>query len=115
MTRKGGIGRLRIRVAFDCPTANPDGRGGIERGWEEKFERPAEFIYSRGSEAVDAARLQGRSIYKIKVRQSEATRSITTAWRMRDVRREIEYNLREVDARSSRNWVYLVAESGVAV
>lgn len=119
-------GRLTERVAFDAPANVPDGSGGVEIGWTEHYECAAQFMYSRGSEAVDAARLQGRSIYKLKIRSCQAARQITTDYRMRDVRRGHEsgigsdilpgtrYQIREIDAIADRAWVYLVVESGVA-
>jgi hypothetical protein len=87
----------------------------VEIGWSEVYACRGEFIYSRGSEAVDAARLQGRSIYKIRIRSSADARAITSAHRMRDVRRSVEYQVREVDPITDRAWVYIVAESGAAV
>jgi len=108
-------GALTERVAFDAPTTAADGFGGQEVGWAEQFQRRAQFVYQRGDEAVEAARLAGRSIYKIRVRSSADTRGITTDWRMRDVRRGTTYNIREVDAVTDRAWVHLVVEGGVAV
>lgn len=119
-------GLLPDRVAFDAPAMNPDGSGGVENGWSQAYSCAAQFIYSRGSEAVNAARLQGRAIYKVKVVSSSAARAITTDFRMRDVRRGPmdgvgadllpgdRYQIREVDAITDRDWVYLVVESGVA-
>ncbi|AVO36601.1 phage head completion protein [Pukyongiella litopenaei] len=102
-------------VAFDLPTRNPDGYGGSESGWGEIHACRAEFLYSRGSEAVDAARLQGRSIYKVRIRQCADARQVTTGCRMRDVRRGEEYQVREVDNISDRLFIYVVVERGVAV
>lgn len=107
--------KLVESVAFDEEVETPDGYGGFNRVWTQRHACRAEFIYSRGSEAVNAARLQGRSIYKVRVRQCGASRAITTDYRMRDVRRGTEYQIREVDAVTDRQWVYVVAESGVAV
>lgn len=104
---------LAERVAFDAPVQSDDGSGGIEVGWSEVYACRAEFIYSRGSEAVDQARLQGRAFYKVRIRSGAAAKGITTDHRMRDVRRSVTYNIREVDAISDRAWVYIVAESGV--
>lgn len=109
---------LRERVAFDRPTRTPDGYGGQVGGWSvapESHECRAELIYSRGSETVEAARLAGRSVYKVRIRQCAAAREITSNWRMRDLRRGVRYNVREVDAVTDRAWVFLVVESGVAV
>lgn len=108
-------GYLQELVAFDAPAISPDGSGGVEQGWTELFQARAEFIYSRGSEAVDAARLQGRAIYKVKLRSSTQARGLTTDYRMRDVRRNTAYQIREADAITYRAWVYLIVESGVAV
>ncbi|ETX26565.1 head-tail adaptor protein [Roseivivax isoporae] len=106
------------RVAFDRPTETQDGYGGTETGWSEapaSYETRAQFIYQRGSEAVEAARLTGRSIYKVRIRSSVAAREITAAWRMRDLRRGTIYNIREIDTITDRQWVYVTVESGVAV
>lgn len=114
---------LKDRVAFDRPVTSPDGAGGTLAGWVKVHECGAEFIYSRGSEAVDAARLQGRAIYKIRLRSTSTTRDLTTDHRMRDLRRGaqdgefpgVAYQVREVDPITDRRWVFLVVESGVAV
>lgn len=120
-------GRLRQRVSFDQVVGTPDGSGGEARAWSLHFTCWAEFIYSRGSEAVDAARLQGRAIYKVKVLASSETKAITADWRMRTVHSGLptgvgadtlpgnRYNIREVDAITDPAWVYLVAELGGAV
>ncbi|WP_417701941.1 head-tail adaptor protein [Pseudophaeobacter sp.] len=122
MSRRKDI-RLREKVAFDQRNGVPDGSGGEVMAWVLGYSCHAEFIYSRGSEAVDAARLEGRSVFKIRIRQSAGARLIETDWRMRDLRRGPqtgplsgeEYNIREVDAITDRKWVFLVVESGVAV
>lgn len=108
-------GELVESVAFDSPTVSADGYGGQETTWTEEYACRAEFIYRRGSEAVEAARLSGRPVYKVKVRSCADARSITTDWRMRDVRRSVTYNVREVDAISDRAFVWIVIEGGVAV
>ncbi|MFY0619320.1 head-tail adaptor protein [Shimia sp.] len=115
-------GDLRDKVAFDKEVVTPDGSGGHDRNWEQHHACRAQFIYSRGSETVDAARLQGRSIYKVKIRSCAVARAITTDFRMRDVRRGDQtaqlagepYQIREVDSITDRRWIYIVVESGVA-
>lgn len=120
-------GLLNESVAFDAPVYTPDGSGGQSRTWAEQWACRAQFIYSRGSEVVDAARLSGRATYKVKARLCDEARAITTEWRMRDVRRAplsgvgsdtlpgTRYNIREVDAITDRRWVYLVVEAGAPV
>lgn len=122
MKRKG-IGQLREDVAFDTPQKVRESSGGQVLSWSPGHECKASFIYARGSEAVQAARLEGRSIYKVKIRSCAAAKAIQTDWRMRDLRRGDQsdslpgerYNIREVDAISDRRWIFLVVESGVAV
>lgn len=108
-------GALRELVAFDQPVTTPDGAGGNVPGWVETHRCAAEFRYRRGDEAVQTSGLQGSASFKVRVRSCEATRVLTTKDRMRDVRRGIAYNIREVDAISDRAHVWLVAESGVAI
>lgn len=110
-----GAYMARESVAFDIGQSTPDGYGGSDRTWVEKYACRAEFVYQRGSEAVDAARLDGRAIFKIKTRSCAAARAITTEYRMRDVRRAVEYQVREVDAITDPRWIYVVVESGVAI
>ncbi|GAB5432184.1 MAG: head-tail adaptor protein [Epibacterium sp.] len=110
-----GIGQMRERVGFDRSIRTPDGSGGFTREWEEEHVCAAEFIYSRGSETVIAARLEGRTIYKIRVHQSVRARKIEPHWRMRDLRRGTQYNVREIDMITDQKWVYLVVESGAAI
>jgi len=119
LSRRKNI-RLPEKVAFDQRNGVPDGAGGEVTTWVFGYSCHAEFIYSRGSEVIDAARLEGRSIFKIRIRQCAAARSVQADWRMRDLRRGpqegdfpgIEYNIREVDAITDRRWIFLVVESG---
>lgn len=117
-----GAGDLTSRLAFDSPTGTDDGFGGTTEGWSEEFQRSAKMIYQSGDEAVKAARLAGRSIYKIKLRNDSGTRQISTDWRARDVRRGLpsgvpgdtlpgnRWNIVEVDAITDRAWIYIVVE-----
>lgn len=107
-------GSLRDRVIFDRPVVQPTGDGGTETGWSgtpESHECNAEFIYQRGSESVEAARLEGRAIYKIRIRSTGKSRQITTDWRMRHVRKKQIYDIREFDDVTDRRWIYLVVEA----
>lgn len=108
-------GSLRELVSFDAPIAVPDGAGGEETGWREIHSCRAEFIYIRGSEAIEAARLSGRALHKVKIRRCFDACKITTDSRMRDRRQGTVFNVREVDSLTSQTWIYIVAENGVAV
>lgn len=108
-----GAGDLRHRVAFDKRERVSDGAGNKQAEFVEQFTRRAAFTYAGGGESVMAARLEGRGILKVRVRSCRQTRTITQDWQMRDVRRGTSYAIKEVDAVTSRLWVYLVVESGV--
>lgn len=120
-----GAGDLTSRLAFDSPTGTDDGLGGKTIGWAEEFQRSAKIIYQSGNEAVQAARLAGRSIYKVKLRTDSGTRQITTNWRARTVRHGLpsgvagdalpgaRYNIKEVDWQTDPAWVWLVIEGDV--
>lgn len=105
---------LSEKVRFESPALFDDGQGGTINGWTPEFSCRAQFIYARGGESVEAARLQGRSIFKVRIRQCAAASGIQQSWRMVDARRGTAYNIREIDQISDRQWVYLLVESGVA-
>lgn len=108
-------GDLIEAVAFDLLQETPDGRGGYETTWAEQFTDRAEFRYERGKEAVEAGGLTGSATWKVKLRSHDATRALTTDHQMRDVRRQMSFQVREVDAISDRMYVWLVVETGKAV
>lgn len=108
-----GAGQLRDRVAFDPPAGETDVLGGKSEAWGEGQPTAAQLIYQKGSEAVEAARLAGRQVFKVRVRSMSKTRAVTTDYRMRDVRRGNVYNIIEVDPITDRRWVYIVVEGPV--
>lgn len=108
-------GALRHRVAFDAEQLTPDGAGGNALAWVPQHECAAAFIYQRGAESVDAGALTGTATFKVKFRSCVAARSITPEYRMRDVRRGIAFNIREIDAISDPAWIWIVVESGLAI
>lgn len=114
-----------IRVAFDRPEVGDEGEyGGHATDFVETLICRAEVTYKRGSEVVDAARLQGRSVFEIKIRKIGCAPNIASDWRMRTVGIGLpdgngpddslpgaRYNVREVDALSDKKWVFLIVES----
>ncbi|MCA0848333.1 phage head completion protein [Salipiger thiooxidans] len=118
-------GRLREAVAFDEDTGSIGSLGGRETAWTERHACRGQWIYQRGDEAVQAARLAGRSVHKIKIRSCDASRAITVGYRMRNTRRGLpdgvgtdtlpgsRWNVREVDAITDPMWVYIVVEGEV--
>ena len=107
--------RLTRRVAFDRPDTVPDGFGGRVPGWAEHFVCAAGIRYQRGTEEQVAGALSGTASFKFKVYANAKTRALTAKHRMRDLRSGEVLNIREVDALSDPLWVWIVAESGVAV
>ncbi|TKT78420.1 head-tail adaptor protein [Aquamicrobium sp. LC103] len=107
-----GAGDLRHRVAFDKRGRVNDGAGNWQSGFVGQFTRRAAFIYAGGGESVMAARLEGRGVLKVRVRSCSLTRTIKQDWRMRDARTGTAYSIKEVDAETDRQWVYLVVERG---
>lgn len=106
---------LPDRIRLDAPvTGGTDAYGNPASGWEPKHTCRAEFIYRRGSETVEAARLSGRSIWKVRIRSCAAARTVTADWILTDTRRGTVYNIREADSLSDPSWVWLVVEAGVA-
>lgn len=110
-----GAGPMRERVAFDQKTVTADDLGGETVVWSEVHACAAEFRYQRGGESVEAGGLTGQATFKVRVRSCAATRGLSQEDRMRDVRRSMAYNIREIDAVSDPAHVWLVAESGVAI
>ncbi len=101
-------------VAFDSYTRAGDGYGGFAEVWAEQYTCRAEFVYDQGGEAVEAAAVAEQSTFKVRIRSSIGADAIRSSYRMRDVRRGVIYNIREVDNITNRKMVYLVVEAGVA-
>ena len=108
-------GKLTERVAFATEVATPDGRGGKNTNWDEASPIWAEFRYETGREAMQAGGLTGTASFKVRVRVTSLTTAITVQDRMRDARRDVLYNIREVDAITDPAFVWIVVESGVAI
>lgn len=107
--------KLNGKVQFDRPLNSPDGMGGQVQAYEKHLETWCQWVYSRGSETVEAARLEGRAIYKLKLRSSPLSRALTTDHRMQNMRGGEFYQVRELDILSDPAWVYVVVERGVAL
>mgnify|MGYP003113233986 CR=1 FL=1 len=106
---------LRHRVAFDARAAVSDAYGNEVAGdFAEQFQTRADFRHRGGSEAVIAARLEGRNVLGVYVRSSSQTRAIQPGWRMRDARLGTVYAIDMVDGVTDPAWVYLTVESGSA-
>ena len=104
---------LSESVAFDSPSGTTDEFGGKSVSWTQEHTCRAKFIYQRGDEAVQAARLASRQVFKIKIRSCVKARQINSDYQMRDVRRSTAYNVLDVDVITDRQWVWLQVEGPV--
>lgn len=117
-------GNLRDSVKFQEPVESTGAGGVVTTVWTDRHQTRAQLIYQRGSEVVEAARLEGRPIYKVKIRSCVAARAITTDYRMIDLHRVVYdekgkptvggYAVIEVDAITDPMWVFVVIEGGKA-
>ncbi|MCB5411313.1 phage head completion protein [Pseudogemmobacter faecipullorum] len=119
-------GDLHERFSFDRPDTAELPGGVTKPGWVQAHQCRAQTIYRRGTEVVEASRGEGRAVFKLRIRQCSAARSITPAYRARDLRRGLpagetgdplpgtRYNITEVDAISDRQWIFIVIEGGKA-
>jgi SPP1 family predicted phage head-tail adaptor len=101
-------------VAFDRPEETVDPYGGVVTTFAEAFRCNARFLWLRGGETVQAARLEGRQPVVVTIRQSALSGVVTTDWRMRDLRRAKTYNIRGIVPTDDRMFLELTCETGVA-
>jgi head-tail adaptor len=118
---------MRHLLAFDAPQRTPDGYGGQVIAWAEQFKSWGQLIYQRGGEDAIAGAQAVTASFKVKIPTCIAARELTGEYRMRTVNTGFpagegddllpgqRYNLRQVDALSDRNHVWVVAESGVSI
>ena len=111
---KAGSGQLHYQVALLKREDVDDGMGNTVSDWVEQFQTRGEYIHLRGSEAVMAARLQGKHTQVIRVRNSSNTQLISTDWMLRDVRTGKSFNIRDIEHEVNRQFIALTCESGVA-
>ncbi|WP_242217974.1 phage head completion protein [Shinella zoogloeoides] len=122
-----GSGQLYERVAFDERALQSDGHGNEQEDFVEAFECRAGFTYLRGTEAVIAARLEGRQPIVVRVRRNSKTEQIDHDWRMRNLRdgewaggsgeeywKGPTYAVRSVIPTTDRQWIDITVESGTA-
>ncbi|MEF2549999.1 head-tail adaptor protein [Aurantimonas sp. A2-1-M11] len=114
MAKPTTAGQLKHRLSFRSPVSVPDGYGGTTDGFAEQFVVSARRQFLRGSEAVQAARLEGRQPVILTVRRSPDTETITTDWQAVDAREGTAYQIRSVEPTEDRAWLDMLCESGVA-
>lgn len=114
-----GFGGLPETVVFDPPLTGADRFGVAMSGWDtaNSVTRRAGITHRGGSEVSDGGGQHGKAVVKVKLHQSEDARAITPAWRMRHLRGGLatEYQVLDVDAVTSRVWIWITAERGGAM
>lgn len=107
-------GELRERVRFESRGGTSDGYGNdVPGAFEVRFTRAAAFLMKPGSEAVQAARLQGVQPVTMIVRFDSETSAITPEWRAVDVRSGVVYAIQAAaDMDRRRAWITLVCMAG---
>jgi head-tail adaptor len=111
---KKPAGKLTERFAFDARQTVNDGYGNEQGEWVTQFTCAAARDFLRGGEGVIAARLQGTQIALITIWANSQSRSVTTDWRARDLRRDETWNIREAKLTNDRGQMELLCEKGVA-
>lgn len=111
-----GAGKRRFRLQFSKRMPKSDGYGNTEAGeWTPQFEQWTAIRFLRGTETVQAARLEGRSPAILTIRNSVNARQITHEWRAEDLQSgeiyQIKENPRLTDDRAD---LEMLAEAGVA-
>jgi len=114
MASKNSAGQLRELVAWDARATVSDDYGNEQGAFSEQFRTRAGFTFLRGSEAVIAARLEGRQPVVVRVRASAETRLIEPDWQMRDVGTGDVYAVRSIAPTPDHRWLDVLAEHGVA-
>lgn len=114
-------GALRDKVGFYKRSATDDGYGNKRTDFSgsAEFTCAANIRPRLGGEDVLAARLAGKNLANITVRQSAASDAVTTEWLCKDERTGDVYNIRSIidpeKSRSRRGMVWeLLCEKGVA-
>lgn len=110
------IGKLRERVAFETRSLVDDGFGNEQAGdWVEVYRCAARIEPKLGGETVQAQRLTGSQPMLITVRACSKLASLSTAWRVHDVRSDIVYDIRSSNnPDEQRKYLEILAVSGVA-
>jgi len=115
MPAKFGAGQMRDLMSFQSRDFHKDGYGNRVAGeFTERFKDHAKITNLRGGETVTAARLDSKNVCLMQVRTSSQMATVTTDWRVVDVRRGTEYNIREIHQDRSTAIYEMMIETGVA-
>lgn len=113
-------GALRERVHFQSRSMADDGFGQVLPAgeFETRFTVWASYLALRGSEAVQASRLQGKQPFIISVRRSSQTLQANEAWQLvdaRDASKVFAITAPPTDPDGKRAWLdFLVVLGGLS-
>jgi head-tail adaptor len=114
-------GELRSRIGFYLPVSSDDGYGNTASGFgaNPTYTVSTNIKPRLGGESVLAGRLTGTNLVNITVRQSSNTRTVTTAWLVKDERSGVIYNIRSIidpdeGKTGAGTWLEMLCEKGVA-
>lgn len=101
-------------IAFESLGSGSDNAGGSYSNWVEQFQCRAGYRHLKGGESVIAARLEGKHVQIVNVGYFQNSRSVTTDWRIKDLRTNETYNVRDISISEDRSEIDFLCESGVA-
>lgn len=107
--------RLHEQVRFESPTTTTDEYRRSISGWTEEFTTKADYRRLRGSEAAIGARLQGKQLTVLTIRNSTKAREIKPTWRAVNTRTGETFNVYTNIETDDRQFREITAESGVSV
>lgn len=107
-------GSLREKFTIRRATLTDDGYGGQTETWADYLTAPAAITFSRGGEAVIAARLQAQQPAILRIRTSAAARDIKPTDKAVNARTGEVFNIREYprEARDSRGYLEFLVQAG---
>lgn len=87
-----------------------DANGDATGAWEDVTTLAAQTEFLRGTEAVQAARLEGEQPVVVTLRACAATRAIDNAWKLRDARDATRvFDVTAAEITPDRAWVQVLA------
>jgi head-tail adaptor len=107
-------GQLREKIGFYSQAEAATDYGIAADPWQLQFVRAARARAIRTGEQIMAQRLKGVKVVIITVRYNAAARTINEGWQARDMRTNEAYNIRKAVPDERREWIDVLAESGVA-
>lgn len=108
-------GSLREKFTIRREVLTDDGYGGKKRTWQDYLTCAASITYSRGGEAVMAARLTAQQPAILRIRTSALARGILPTDKAVNARTGEQFNIRELprEARDSRGYLEMLVQAGV--